>query len=111
MFKRKVKETKSFQRKTKEPKTKEKKPVFKRTKMPVKSKISHPLGGYLPFPPKDCLKREFFTWCQGTVWIDLSICHSCTNKPECSTRKEYLQELNEKRKAYFADKYPKKETK
>lgn len=84
-------------------KTKEKK-TFTRgnkntPKMPDKN-----LGGYLPFPPKDCPKKRYITFCFGINWIDLNICHSCPDIKECDTRKEHLQKLKEQRKIHFAQK-------
>jgi hypothetical protein len=102
-------ETKGFVRgsKTKKKtvkKFKRKEKAIKAPKMPNKF-----LGGFLPFPPKDCPKKDHSVLCYGIIWIDLSICHSCAKIKECNTRKEHLSKLKEQRKEYFNNKYPKKE--
>jgi hypothetical protein len=98
--KTKDKKTKGFSRGNKSDKPKK---SFKRKDkaqiMPDKQ-----LGGFLPFPPKDCKKKEFILWCFGIKWIDLNICHGCSNINECVTRKEHLNKLKEQRKEYFAEK-------
>jgi hypothetical protein len=90
--KTKIKEKKTFKRGTKNNKEK---PV----KMPDKN-----LGGFLPFPPKECQKKNHIIKCYGILWIDLNVCHSCTIIKECDTRKEHLQKLKEQRKLHFAQK-------
>jgi len=92
-----TKQTKGFTRGKKT-----KKMSFKRAKNTPKIGNGF-LGGFLPFPPKDCPKKEHFTLCYGIVWIDLSICHWCNNIKECSTRKEHLQKLKDARKEYFSN--------
>jgi hypothetical protein len=94
------KKKKGFVRRSK---PKEKKGKFKRRE---KEKVmpNKQLGGFLPFPPKDCQKKEFITKCFGIKWIDLSICHWCPGIKECITRKEHLNKLKEQRKEYFRNK-------
>jgi hypothetical protein len=98
----KTKGTKGFIRGGKPKKT------FKRKKKEeiktVKTLPDKQLGGFLPFPPKDCKKKEFITWCFGITWIDLSICHGCSNINDCVTRKEHLNKLKEQRKIHFEGK-------
>jgi len=61
-----------------------------RNKKPVVEKF----GGCFPNPPLDCRKKEFtFQSKNGTIWIDLSICHTCNKIKECETRKEHLDGL------------------
>jgi hypothetical protein len=95
----KTKGTKGFIRGGKPKKT------FKRKKKEeiktVKTLPDKQLGGFLPFPPKDCKKKEFITWAFGIQWIDLNICHGCPIIKECSTRKEHIQKLKEQRKIHF----------
>jgi hypothetical protein len=96
----KTKETKGFSRGNKSDKPKK---SFKRKDkaqiMPDKQ-----LGGFLPFPPKNCKKKEFITWAFGIQWIDLNICHGCPIIKECSARKEHLHKLKEQRKIHFEGK-------
>ncbi len=47
-------------------------------------------GGYLPHPPSNCPNKNKQFQDKGTVWIDLSNCHACDIKKECTRRKEYL---------------------
>jgi len=58
-----------------------------------------PVGGHLPFPPKDCCRPSWITYFaeKKVPWIDLAICIDCPNK--CQRRKEYLQQLKEERNA------------
>jgi len=55
------------------------------------------LGGYLPHPPDDCQKKEFWIQSFNTIWIDLSICHGCPDIKNCSTRINYLKFIKENR--------------
>lgn len=74
------------------------KPEEKREESPPTT-YSKPVGGHLPFPPKDCHRPDFirkFTE-KNVPWIDLSICIDCTQK--CLRRKEYLQQMKEERNA------------
>jgi hypothetical protein len=99
---KKPKESKGFSRRNKDSKPKK---TFKRKKKEqVKTLPDKQLGGFLPFPPKDCKKKEFITWCFGITWIDLSICHGCSNINDCVTRKEHLNKLKEQRKIHFEGK-------
>ena len=81
-------------------KTKEK-PKFKRAKKAPKMPNQF-LGGFLPFPPKECPKKDHILLCYGITWIDLSICHWCNNIKQCDTRIEHLQKLKDARKEYFS---------
>lgn len=97
------KKKKRFIRKIKKPKTNQTKFIRKK-KEDIKIIPDKQLGGHLPFPPKNCTKKEFITKCFGIKWIDLSICHNCNTINECSTRKEHLNKLKEQRKEYFTEK-------
>lgn len=67
-------------------------------KMTTKKRMVDKFGGCLPSPPTNCDKKEFFfSGKDGTVWIDLSICHKCENIKGCETRKQYLEELGKKK--------------
>jgi len=66
---------------------------------PPPTTYKRPVGGHLPFPPKDCYRPgwiQFFTE-KNVPWIDLAICIDCPQK--CQRRKEYLQQLKEERNA------------
>lgn len=66
---------------------------------PQPTTYKRPVGGHLPFPPKDCARPGWIiSFAEKNVpWIDLSICIDCTSK--CQRRKEYLQQLKEDRNA------------
>jgi hypothetical protein len=101
----KTKESKGFSRRNKSKKThKTHKPSQRKKKIQVKIMPDKQLGGFLPFPPKDCKKKEFITWAFGVQWIDLNICHGCPIIKECSARKEHLHKLKEQRKIHFEGK-------
>lgn len=68
------------------------------------------IGGFLPDPPEDCEKKEFWVSYYKNFWIDLSICHSCSIKKECITRSDYLSFLQKNRQNKLLEK-TKKETK
>ena len=83
------------------PKLKIKRKVKRKEKTPEQMPTTYkrPVGGHLPFPPKDCYRPgwiQFFAE-KNVPWIDLAICIGCTQK--CQRRKEYLQQLKEERNA------------
>lgn len=59
------------------------------------------LGGHLPYPPEDCEKKEMWTQCYGTIWIDLACCFSCPKQTRCKRRKEYLKDCKVQPKKSF----------
>lgn len=102
--KTKVRFTRGKKTETKEStKTKEKKTFTRGNKNTPEMPNKH-LGGFLPFPPKECQKKEHITLCYGILWIDLNVCHTCGIIKDCSTRKEHLQKLKEQRKLHFEGK-------
>lgn len=53
------------------------------------------VGGFLPWPPDECIKSEFHKKLNGAIWIDLSICHSCELLVACHRRKAYMDHVRE----------------
>lgn len=51
------------------------------------------IGGFLPWPPDECIKSEFHRKQDGVIWIDLSICHGCELITACHRRKAYMDHV------------------
>ena len=68
--------------------------------------IRKPYGGHLPFPPKDCCRKEYIFSTDYIPWIDLGLCISCPDYGEkgCERKREYLSEMDRLRKEYFKGK-------
>ena len=64
----------------------------------IKKEIQQNIGGHLPYPPKDCEKKEFVKKWDAIPWLDMSICHSCSCIKTCPERKEWIKKLKEKNK-------------
>ena len=56
----------------------------------IKFDSKNNLGGYLPGPPQSCPKKNKWIKYKNKIWIDLSLCHSCSKIKECGTRELYL---------------------
>lgn len=65
-------------------------------------------GGFMPFPPEDCIMREkagnALIKSRGVEWIDNVICAFRCPKI-CTRRKEFEQEAREKAKAGLVQQY------
>ena len=65
--------------------------------------IKKPWGGHLPFPPKNCARKEYVFTSVGVPWIDLGICIGCKDFPKgCDRKREYIAEMRRMQKEYFA---------
>lgn len=53
------------------------------------------MGGHLPNPPKNCLRKDMWKISDNVIWLDLSICHTCPNLKICDERAIYLQAVKE----------------
>lgn len=85
------------------PKKKPKKLKLKITKTIIKNEdferrpIEYNWGGHIPYPPKDCEKKELMFEHCGVTWIDCSICHTCSVISKCKRRKEWKKEMKRKK--------------
>lgn len=71
--------------------------IIKRNNFPM-PKFPFPIknvGGHLPNPPEDCERKDKWSKRHSIIWIDLSLCHSCSILKECHTRKTYLKAVKQ----------------
>lgn len=88
--------------------------IMIRTKFPLiikrntSNRITHFFGGHLPHPPLNCERKEFSFVYQGITWLDLSICHKCSQIKNCERRIEHLLKLKNERIENARNKQPEK---
>lgn len=49
-----------------------------------------PFGGHVSNPPEDCAQLKYAFENNGTIWLDISLCHKCDKIKTCAERKNHL---------------------